>query len=53
MGTSLEDMLARRPVDREAVDEHKRRMREDGRPSARQTEPSGACARLEPGVGLQ
>lgn len=31
MGTSLADMLARRPVDREAVDAHKERMLEEVR----------------------
>ncbi|MBE2998868.1 helix-turn-helix transcriptional regulator [Nocardiopsis sp. HNM0947] len=31
MGTSLEDMLAGRPVDREAVDAHKERMLEQVR----------------------
>jgi transcriptional regulator with XRE-family HTH domain len=29
MGMSLQDMLAKRPVDRDAVDEHKRHMREE------------------------
>ncbi|KOX11962.1 XRE family transcriptional regulator [Nocardiopsis sp. NRRL B-16309] len=29
MGTSFQDMLAKRPVDRDAVDEHKRQMREE------------------------